>query len=90
MTGSYNNFFRIFDCNTKKDITLEASKDNIKPRGLLKPKKVGSLIFQKSQMLFQVFQGTKKKKDEVLVDSLNYNKKVLHSAWHPQENIIGK
>jgi len=37
-----------------------------------------------------VFQGTKKKKDEVLVDSLNYNKKVLHSAWHPQENIIGK
>lgn len=74
MTGSYNNFFRIFDCNTKKDITLEASKDNIKPRGLLKPKKV--------------FQGTKKKKDEVLVDSLNYNKKVLHSAWHPQENII--
>ena len=40
MTGSYNNFFRIFDCNSKKDITLEASKDNIKPRGLLKPKKV--------------------------------------------------
>jgi len=44
MTGSYNNFFRIFDCNTKKDITLEASKDNIKPRGLLKPKKVSGEI----------------------------------------------
>ena len=92
MTGSYNNFFRIFDCNSKKDITLEASKDNIKPRGLLKPKKVSktSCCSCVIVIIFQVFQGTKKKKDEVLVDSLNYNKKVLHSAWHPQENIIGK
>ena len=39
MTGSYNNFFRIFDLN-KKDVTLEATKDWIKPRGKLQPKKV--------------------------------------------------
>jgi len=74
MTGSYNNFFRIFDCNSKKDVTLEASKENIKPRALLKPKKV--------------FSGAKRKKDEVPVDSLDFHRKVLHSAWHPKENII--
>ena len=39
MTGSYNNFFRIFDLN-KKDVTLEASKNWIKPKAPLKPKKV--------------------------------------------------
>ncbi|CDR01118.1 unnamed protein product [Oncorhynchus mykiss] len=40
MTGSYNNFFRMFDRNTKKDVTLEASRENSKPRAILKPRKV--------------------------------------------------
>uniref|UniRef100_A0A8B9Q7H3 Serine/threonine-protein phosphatase 2A 55 kDa regulatory subunit B n=1 Tax=Apteryx owenii TaxID=8824 RepID=A0A8B9Q7H3_APTOW len=40
MTGSYNNFFRMFDRNTKRDITLEASRENNKPRTVLKPRKV--------------------------------------------------
>lgn len=86
MTGSYNNFFRIFDCNSKKDVTLEASKENIKPRALLKPKKVGNL--STVQLSKQVFSGAKRKKDEVPVDSLDFHRKVLHSAWHPKENII--
>ena len=43
MTGSYNNFFRIFDLD-KKDVTFEASKEWIKPRVGLKPKKVWKLI----------------------------------------------
>ena len=38
----------------------------------------------------QVFSGAKRKKDEVPVDSLDFHRKVLHSAWHPKENIIGK
>ena len=42
MTGSYNNFFRIFDLD-KKDVTFEASKEWIKPRVGLKPKKVWAL-----------------------------------------------
>ncbi len=40
MTGSYNNFFRMFDRNTKRDVTLEASRENSKPRAILKPRKV--------------------------------------------------
>ncbi|XP_053673963.1 protein phosphatase PP2A 55 kDa regulatory subunit [Anopheles nili] len=74
MTGSYNNFFRIFDRNSNKDVTLEASRDIIKPKTVLKPRKVCT--------------GGKRKKDEISVDCLAFNKRILHTAWHPLENII--
>lgn len=74
MTGSYNNFFRVFDRNSKKDVTMEASKDIIKPKTILKPRKV--------------YTGNKRKKDEISVDCLDFNKKILHTAWHPLENIL--
>ncbi|XP_071948580.1 serine/threonine-protein phosphatase 2A 55 kDa regulatory subunit B delta isoform-like isoform X1 [Antedon mediterranea] len=74
MTGSYNNFFRMFDRTSKRDLTLEASKENMKPLQVLKPRKVCT--------------GTKRKKDEMSVDSLDFNRKILHTAWHPKENII--
>ncbi|KAF7707430.1 serine/threonine-protein phosphatase 2A 55 kDa regulatory subunit B beta isoform isoform X1 [Silurus meridionalis] len=74
MTGSYNNFFRMFDRNTKRDVTLEASRENSKPRAILKPRKV--------------CVGGKRRKDEISVDSLDFSKKILHTTWHPSENII--
>ncbi|KAG7476359.1 hypothetical protein MATL_G00082050 [Megalops atlanticus] len=74
MTGSYNNFFRMFDRSQRRDVTLEASRENSKPRAVLKPRKVCA--------------GGKRKKDEISVDSLDFNKKILHTAWHPQDNII--
>merc|ERR1712004_352964 len=74
MTGSYNNFFRMFDRSSRKEVTLEASREVAKPKTMLKPRKVCS--------------GGKRKKDEISVDCLDFNKKILHTAWHPQENII--
>jgi len=74
MTGSYNNFFRMFDRTTKRDAILEASRDIAKPKTILKPRKVCT--------------GGKRKKDEISVDCLDFNKKILHTAWHPTENII--
>ena len=74
MTGSYNNFFRMFDRDSKRDVTLEACRDNMKPKQVLKPKKVCT--------------GGKRKKDEISVDCLDFNKKILHTAWHPTENYI--
>ncbi|NXH83970.1 2ABD phosphatase, partial [Edolisoma coerulescens] len=74
MTGSYNNFFRTFERNTHRDTTLEASRESSKPRAILKPRKVCTT--------------GKRKKDEITVDSLDFNKKILHTAWHPTENII--
>jgi hypothetical protein len=35
-----------------------------------------------------VSTGGKRKKDEIYVDCLDFNKKILHTAWHPTENII--
>ena len=64
----------MFDRNTRKEVTLEASKEVAKPKTMLKPRKV--------------FSGGKRKKDEISVDCLDFNKKILHTAWHPQENII--
>nr|XP_045047263.1 serine/threonine-protein phosphatase 2A 55 kDa regulatory subunit B delta isoform isoform X4 [Desmodus rotundus] len=75
MTGSYNNFFRMFDRNTRRDVTLEASRENSKPRASLKPRRVCP-------------GGGKRRKDEVSVDSLDFSKKVLHAAWHPADSII--
>jgi serine/threonine-protein phosphatase 2A regulatory subunit B len=40
MTGSYNNFFRMFDRNTRKEVTYEASREIAKPKTILKPRKV--------------------------------------------------
>ena len=40
MSGSYNNFFRTFDRNLKKDLTWEASRDVTKSKTVLKPRKV--------------------------------------------------
>ena len=74
MTGSYNNFFRMFDRNTKRDVTLEASRENSKPRAILKPRKV--------------CMGGKRRKNGISVDSLDFSKKILYTAWHPSENII--
>lgn len=75
MTGAYNNFFRMFDRNTKRDVTLEASRESSKPRAVLKPRRVCAA-------------GGKRRKDDISVDSLDFAKKILHTAWHPNENII--
>ena len=40
MTGSYNNFFRMFDRNSRKEVTFEASREIAKPKTMLKPRKV--------------------------------------------------
>ncbi len=38
-TSSYS-FFRMFDRSSKKEVTLEASRDVAKPKTMLKPRKV--------------------------------------------------
>jgi len=75
MTGTYNNFFRLFDREGKTDVTLEATREGMKPRQVLKPRKICSA-------------GGKRKKDEITVDSLDFNKKILHAAWHPTDDIV--
>lgn len=74
MTGSYNNFFKVFNRKTKREVMFEAAKDCTTMNSILKQRKVNS--------------GGKKKKDEIHVDSLDFTSKILHTAFHPNENII--
>ncbi|XP_036424738.1 serine/threonine-protein phosphatase 2A 55 kDa regulatory subunit B beta isoform [Colossoma macropomum] len=74
MTGAYNNFFRMFDRASRRDVTLEASREVCKRRAVLRPRRV--------------CVGRKKRESDVSVDSLDFRKKILHTAWHPTDNII--
>lgn len=64
----------MFDRGYQQDMTFEASRENSRPRSVLKPRKIST--------------GGKRKKDEISVDSLDFNKKILHTTWHPLDNII--
>eukprot|EP00128_Syssomonas_multiformis_P008809 Colp12_sorted_trinity150504_noHs@13558 len=74
MTGSYHNMFHIYDTDGKSEVNLEASKAAKKSSRLLAPvKKLG---------------GKKKQREDINVESIDFNKKILHTAWHPRENVI--
>lgn len=78
LTGSYNGSFKLFDRETKTETMLEATKEceKLSTKQPLKPRKV--------------FTGAngKRKKDELAVDSFDFTKKILHTAWHPEQNVI--
>lgn len=77
LTGSYHNYFHIYDKNGKNDVCIEASKYAQKP-------KKSSSITNKMKL------GRKKepKKDDINPDTIEFTKKALHVAWHPRENLI--
>eukprot|EP01113_Clastostelium_recurvatum_P010014 TRINITY_DN1489_c0_g1_i1.p1 TRINITY_DN1489_c0_g1~~TRINITY_DN1489_c0_g1_i1.p1 ORF type:complete len:506 (+),score=104.80 TRINITY_DN1489_c0_g1_i1:86-1519(+) len=91
LTGSYNNYFWIYDRNTpsggKGDgagyggICLEATK--------FPPKQAKKGLSQKMKL------GRKKEPKgpgvasaDINPDAIDYAKKALHVTWHPRENII--
>ncbi|XP_038841249.1 serine/threonine-protein phosphatase 2A 55 kDa regulatory subunit B gamma isoform-like, partial [Salvelinus namaycush] len=74
MTGAYNSFFRMFDRETGRGVTLEAWRETSKPRAVLRTRRI--------------YTGGKRRRGDVGVDSLDFTKKILHMAWHPEENII--
>lgn len=74
ITGTYNNFFRIFDRQSGDNYTYEASRDMNTLGQILRNKKIVS--------------GQKKRRDEVSVENLDYGRKILHPVWHPRDNIL--
>ncbi|ORX87268.1 protein phosphatase 2A regulatory subunit PR55 [Basidiobolus meristosporus CBS 931.73] len=78
LTGSYSNYFSIFDVNTKNEVTLQADKS------AFKAKRVGST---KNKLSFG--RGAKNgKKEDINPDTMDFNKKILHTSWHPRESTI--
>eukprot|EP01133_Synstelium_polycarpum_P010998 gene10998-12810_t len=80
LTGSYNNFFHIYDRNTKNDVCLEASKAAIKPKS--KNSLTGKMKLRSSS------KKESKRPDDINPDTIDFTKKALHVSWHPKENLI--
>lgn len=80
LTGSYHNYFHIYDRNGKNDVCIEASK-------FAQPKKSKGGLVPKMKGLARGKKDTKKN-DEINPDTIDYTKKALHVAWHPKENLI--
>lgn len=78
LTGSYNNYFHIYDREGLSDIALQADKS------AFKAKRVGSA--KNKSMLSR--GKTNNRKEEINVDAIDFNKKILHASWHPNENSI--
>ena len=78
MTGSYHNYFRIFDVDKATDpdspanIVLQADKSAFKAKkmGMRNGARPGGL------------------KDQMNMETLDFNKKILHASWDPRENTI--
>lgn len=78
MTGSYHNYFRIYDTDGKDDVILQADKSAFKTA-----KKIGTggkSTPQKANGL-----GAK---PALPSDAVDFSKKILHGSWHPRENTV--
>ncbi|KAK7061031.1 protein phosphatase 2A regulatory subunit cdc55 [Paramarasmius palmivorus] len=80
LTGSYHNYFRIYDVDTLDDVVLQADKS------AFKIKKIGGPGAQK----MGAKNGARPNglRDMMSLDTLDFNKKILHASWHPRENTI--
>lgn len=77
LTGSYANYFHVFDKDDESDIVLQADKSAFKAKKLAGNKK------GKGQNA-AAGAGT----GPINVDTIDFNKKILHASYHPRENTI--
>ena len=81
LTGSYHNYFRIYDTDTLNDVVLQADKSAFKAK-----KMGGPLPGSKAGMKNGPRVGGLR--DAMQLETLDFNKKILHASWHPRENTI--
>ncbi len=76
MSGSYSNYFHIYDRTSKSEIVLQADKSAFKSKraGSAKPR-LG-------------LGRPKSKKEEINPDTIDFTKKILHASWHPRESTV--
>lgn len=80
LTGSYHNYFRIYDADTLNDVVLQADKSAFKAKkigGPLPGNKLGAKNGRPGGL-----------RENMALDTLDFNKKILHASWHPRENTI--
>uniref|UniRef100_A0A1I8BN34 Serine/threonine-protein phosphatase 2A 55 kDa regulatory subunit B n=1 Tax=Meloidogyne hapla TaxID=6305 RepID=A0A1I8BN34_MELHA len=90
ITGSYNNHFRTFKRNSHVESTYEASLELCKPFRQVPFSSSGRLSggSKKGGNTSTTTIPGRKRKEEISADFLDFNKKILHCAWHPSADII--
>ena len=79
LTGSYHNLFHVYDRNGKSDVCIEASKNAPKKKPNSTKTKLG---------LGRAKKDNKSMPNDIAVDQIDFNKKVLHLGWHPSQNLL--
>jgi serine/threonine-protein phosphatase 2A regulatory subunit B len=79
LTGSYSNFFHIFNLKDGNSTLLQADKS------AFKAKKVGSTKNKPSSALSK---KVSKREEYNNVDALDFSKKIIHASWHPRESTV--
>ena len=80
LTGSYHNYFRIYDIDTLNDVVLQADKS------AFKAKKIGGPLPGNKMGMKNGRPGGLR--ENMALDTLDFNKKILHMSWHPFEDSI--
>lgn len=80
LTGSYANYFHIFDKDDESDIVLQADKSAFKAKKLAGNKK------GKGYLNMGGAGGAANA--PVNIDAIDFGKKILHASYHPRENTI--
>ncbi|KAL2917219.1 protein phosphatase 2A regulatory subunit cdc55 [Polyrhizophydium stewartii] len=77
LSGSYSNFFHVYDLQTENDILLQADKSAFKAKraGSTKNKSPGA-------------RKMSRREEYLNVDNLDFSKKILNASWHPRENTV--
>ena len=93
MTGSYNNNFMIYPSDPDKDteVVLQADKSAFKAKkvGIPTPMNAaGGKDGKKGSRASSPAGGQQRMRKETDADQIDFNKKILHMSWHPQEDSI--
>lgn len=80
LTGGYSNYFHVYSKDGKTDIPLHADKSAFKKRQ--------NSAKVKGQSLMRRGKDKEGSPNPLNVESMDFDKKILHAAWHPKENSI--
>jgi len=76
LAGSYSNIINIYDVNGERDIQIPADKN------AFKSKNVGTVKNRHAT------NRSGSRIDDSSLHSIDFNKKILHASWHPQESTV--
>ncbi|GJN89043.1 hypothetical protein Rhopal_002017-T1 [Rhodotorula paludigena] len=95
LSGSYNNYFHIYDTDASQDIVLQADKSAFKAKKIGGKNNKGGAPGSGGAGQAGGAKGANgggaagaNKKPLIDTENIDFNKKILHASWHPRENTI--